>query len=173
MSRSWRPGKVPLATLSAPEDDAARAASLKMAHSRRTMHLPLHDDSRPPHTTYSAGAGTPLGLGPLAGNQRADVAIVGGGIEHRRMRGSGAEDDAGHGSRSSLAGWPSPLASPRSCHSRQMRRRRQASSGCRFRRSVSGAPARVPADVSSLAGRTPSADCQARKDDCPGILTRA
>ena len=50
-----------------------------MAHSRRTMHLPLHD-SRPPHTTYSAGAGTPLGLGPLAGKQRAEVAIVGGGI---------------------------------------------------------------------------------------------
>ena len=44
------------------------------------MHLPLHDDSRPPHTTYSAGAGTPLGLGPLAGSRRADVAIVGGGI---------------------------------------------------------------------------------------------
>jgi hypothetical protein len=44
------------------------------------MHLPLHDDSRPPHTTYSAGAGSPLGLGPLAGSQRADVAIVGGGI---------------------------------------------------------------------------------------------
>ena len=51
-----------------------------MAHSRRTMHLPLHDDSRPPHTTYSAGAGSPLGLGPLAGHHRADVAIVGGGI---------------------------------------------------------------------------------------------
>ena len=44
------------------------------------MHLPLHDDSRPPHTTYSAGAGSPLGLGPLAGHHRADVAIVGGGI---------------------------------------------------------------------------------------------
>ena len=44
------------------------------------MHLPLHDDPRPPHTTYSAGAGTPLGLGPLAGHHRADVAIVGGGI---------------------------------------------------------------------------------------------
>ena len=44
------------------------------------MHLPLHDDSRPPHTTYTAGAGTPLGLRPLAGPQRADVAIVGGGI---------------------------------------------------------------------------------------------
>ena len=51
-----------------------------MAHSRQAMHLPLHDDSRPPHTTYSAGAGPPLGLGPLAGHQRADVAIVGGGI---------------------------------------------------------------------------------------------
>src|SRR4030088_2910815 len=51
-----------------------------MAHSRWAMHLPLHDDSRPPHTTYSAGAGSPLGLGPLAGKQRADVAIVGGGI---------------------------------------------------------------------------------------------
>jgi len=51
-----------------------------MGHSRQTMHLPLHDDSRPLHTTYSAGAGTPLGLGPLAGHQRADVAIVGGGI---------------------------------------------------------------------------------------------
>ena len=51
-----------------------------MAHSHQAMHLPLHDDSRPPHTTYSAGAGTPLGLGPLAGKQRADVAIVGGGI---------------------------------------------------------------------------------------------
>src|SRR5260370_26212899 len=51
-----------------------------MAHSRQPMPLPLHDDSRPPHTTYSAGAGSPLGLGPLAGHQRADVAIVGGGI---------------------------------------------------------------------------------------------
>jgi glycine/D-amino acid oxidase-like deaminating enzyme len=44
------------------------------------MHLPLHDASRPPHTTYSVGVGTPLGLGPLAGKQRADVAIMGGGI---------------------------------------------------------------------------------------------
>lgn len=44
------------------------------------MHLPLQDDARPPNTTYSAGAGTPLDLGPLAGSQRADVAIVGGGI---------------------------------------------------------------------------------------------
>jgi glycine/D-amino acid oxidase-like deaminating enzyme len=44
------------------------------------MHLPLHDESRPPHTTYSAGAGRPLGLEPLTGTQRADVAIVGGGI---------------------------------------------------------------------------------------------
>jgi hypothetical protein len=44
------------------------------------MHLPLHDAPRPPHTTYSAGAGAPLGLGPLAGNQHADVAIVGSGI---------------------------------------------------------------------------------------------
>src|SRR3981189_773893 len=51
-----------------------------MAHSRQAMHLPLHDDSRPPHTAYSAGAGTPLGLGALAGHQRADVAVVGGGI---------------------------------------------------------------------------------------------
>ena len=52
-----------------------------MGHGRQTMHLPLHDDdSRPLHTTYSAGAGTPLGLGPLAGHQRANVAIVGGGI---------------------------------------------------------------------------------------------
>src|ERR1700704_1697595 len=56
------------------------ASDLKMAHSRRTMHLPLHDDSRPPHTTYSAGAGSPLGLRSLSGHQRADVAIVGGGI---------------------------------------------------------------------------------------------
>src|SRR6266567_694565 len=60
--------------------DAPRATGLKMAHSRQTMHLPLQDDSRPPHTTYSAGAGTPLGLRVLAGHQRADVAIVGGGI---------------------------------------------------------------------------------------------
>jgi len=44
------------------------------------MHLPLHDDSRRPHTTYSAGGGQPLGLGPLEGSRRADVAIVGGGI---------------------------------------------------------------------------------------------
>src|SRR5262245_21608537 len=44
------------------------------------MHLPLHDDSRWPHTTYSAGGGQPLGLGPLQGSRRADVAIVGGGI---------------------------------------------------------------------------------------------
>lgn len=44
------------------------------------MHHPLHDEPRPPHTTYSAGAGKPLGLGPLQGHQRADVAIVGGGI---------------------------------------------------------------------------------------------
>jgi glycine/D-amino acid oxidase-like deaminating enzyme len=44
------------------------------------MHFPLHDESRPPHTTYSPGGGTPLGLGPLAGHQRVDVAIVGGGI---------------------------------------------------------------------------------------------
>src|SRR5258707_783172 len=51
-----------------------------MTHSRQAMHLPLYDDSRPPHTTYSAGAGTPLGLGPLAGHHRVDVAIVGGGI---------------------------------------------------------------------------------------------
>jgi len=34
------------------------ASDLKMTHSRRTMHLPLHDDSCPPHTTYSAGAGS-------------------------------------------------------------------------------------------------------------------
>lgn len=44
------------------------------------MHLPLDDDPRRPHTTYSAGGGRPLGLGPLQGRQRADVAIVGGGI---------------------------------------------------------------------------------------------
>ena len=44
------------------------------------MHLPLHDDPRGPHTTYSAGGGPPLGLGPLQGHRRADVAIVGGGI---------------------------------------------------------------------------------------------
>ncbi len=44
------------------------------------MHLPLQDDSRLPHTTYSADARTPLGLSPLRGSHRADVAIVGGGI---------------------------------------------------------------------------------------------
>ena len=44
------------------------------------MHLPLHDDASPPRTTHSPAGGAPLGLGPLLGSQRADVAIVGGGI---------------------------------------------------------------------------------------------
>ncbi|MBV8191180.1 MAG: FAD-binding oxidoreductase [Alphaproteobacteria bacterium] len=44
------------------------------------MHLPLHDDPRPPQTTYTAGGGKPLGLGSLSGAHRCDVAIVGGGI---------------------------------------------------------------------------------------------
>src|SRR5262245_50230270 len=45
------------------------------------MHLPLQDDVRPPRTTYSPQGGKPLALGPLRGFHRADVAIVGGGID--------------------------------------------------------------------------------------------
>jgi glycine/D-amino acid oxidase-like deaminating enzyme len=44
------------------------------------MHLPLHDDPRPPTTTYTAGGGAALGLTALSGSHRCDVAIVGGGI---------------------------------------------------------------------------------------------
>jgi hypothetical protein len=40
--------------------------------------------------------------------------LFGGGIEHRRMRGSSAENDASHGSQSWLAGWTSPVATPKS-----------------------------------------------------------
>jgi glycine/D-amino acid oxidase-like deaminating enzyme len=57
-----------------------RAVGRKRAHYCNIMHLPLHDDPRLPHTTYTNGAGTALGLSPLQGSQRADVAIVGGGI---------------------------------------------------------------------------------------------
>jgi hypothetical protein len=39
-----------------------------------------HDGARPPHTTYSAGAGTLLGCRPLGSYQHANVPDVGGGI---------------------------------------------------------------------------------------------
>lgn len=42
--------------------------------------VPIEDDPTPPRTTYTAGAGEPLGLAPLAGDVACDVAIVGGGI---------------------------------------------------------------------------------------------
>ena len=45
-----------------------------------TMFLPLHDPPAPARTTYTPTAGAPLGLPPLDGSVRADVAIVGGGI---------------------------------------------------------------------------------------------
>ena len=35
--------------------------------------------------------------------------LFGSGIEHRRMRGSGAEDDASHGNQSSPLSFPSAL----------------------------------------------------------------
>ena len=44
------------------------------------MFLPLHDPPAPARTTYTPTAGAPLGLPPLDGSVRADVAIVGGGI---------------------------------------------------------------------------------------------
>src|SRR5688572_28730387 len=44
------------------------------------MYLPIQDDSSPPQTAYTARGGAALGLAPLAGSVRCDIAIVGGGI---------------------------------------------------------------------------------------------
>jgi glycine/D-amino acid oxidase-like deaminating enzyme len=44
------------------------------------MQLPIQDDPTPPRTTYTAQGGEPLGLSPLAGAVRCDIAIVGGGV---------------------------------------------------------------------------------------------
>ena len=44
------------------------------------MYLPIQDDPSPPQTAYTARGGEALGLAPLAGAVRCDIAIVGGGI---------------------------------------------------------------------------------------------
>lgn len=44
------------------------------------MRLPIQDDPTLPRTAYTARAGEALGLSPLAGDERCDIAIVGGGI---------------------------------------------------------------------------------------------
>jgi glycine/D-amino acid oxidase-like deaminating enzyme len=44
------------------------------------MPLPIEDDPSPPRTAYTARGGAALALAPLAGSERCDVAIVGGGI---------------------------------------------------------------------------------------------
>src|SRR5262249_21671484 len=93
------------------------AAASNVAHNR-AMHLPLHDEPRRPHTTYSAGGGQPLGLGPLQGSRRADVAIGGGGLAgcwaalHAAEAGAGVvlveANEIGGGASGRNAGHPPP-----------------------------------------------------------------